>query len=304
MPRALAASLAVLLAAAGLAAPVASPGQGEQIDLPDGFQPEGIAIAGDRFYAGSIATGAVFRGSLASGAGRVVVPARAGRSAIGLDVDRGYVFVAGGSTGMAFVYDAATGADVAQLELASGDTFVNDVVVTRRAAWFTDSRNPVLYRVPLGGDGRPGAQGAVRTVPLTGAIRYAAGFNANGIDATADGKRLLIVQSNTGRLFTVRPGTGRSSEIALARGESVPNGDGILLRGRTLYVVQNRQNAIAVVRLAPGLGAGTVRRRITDAGFDVPTTVDAHGSFLCAVNARFGTTAASDTPYWITRVRG
>ena len=37
---------------------------------------------------------------------------------------------------------------------------------------------------------------------------YEAGFNANGIAATPNGKRLIIVQSNTGKLFTVDPKTG------------------------------------------------------------------------------------------------
>ena len=31
-----------------------------RIELPDGFQPEGIAIAGDQFYVGSIPTGKVY----------------------------------------------------------------------------------------------------------------------------------------------------------------------------------------------------------------------------------------------------
>ena len=34
------------------------------------------------------------------------------------------------------------------------------------------------------------------------------------------------------------------------------NGDGLLLQGRTLYVVQNQDNKIAVVSLAKGLGRG------------------------------------------------
>ena len=40
-------------------------------------------------------------------------------------------------------------------------------------------------------------------MPLTGDIVYQAGFNVNGIDATPNGKRLIIVQSNTGQLFKV-----------------------------------------------------------------------------------------------------
>ena len=42
----------------------------QRIELPDGFQPEGIAAAGAQFYVGSIPTGAVYRGNLRTGAGR------------------------------------------------------------------------------------------------------------------------------------------------------------------------------------------------------------------------------------------
>ena len=110
-------------------------------------------------------------------------------------------------------------------------------------------------------------------MPLTGAISFTAGaFNTNGIDATKNGKTLVIVQSNTGKLFTVTP-TGMTAEIPLG-GASVPNGDGILLDGRTLYVVQNQLNQIAKIRLAHGLTSGQIVGTITDSDFDIPATVD------------------------------
>ena len=84
-----------------------------------------------------------------------------------------------------------------------------------------------------------------------------------------------------------------TNEIDLG-GQTVQNGDGILLLGRTLYVVQNSDNQIAVIALGKGLAAGTVARTITSPGFDVPTTIDRLGTRLYAVNARFGTTADAD----------
>ena len=48
----------------------------EEISLPTGFRPEGIAIGnGTTFYVGSIPTGAVYRGDLRTGEGAVSSPA-------------------------------------------------------------------------------------------------------------------------------------------------------------------------------------------------------------------------------------
>jgi outer membrane protein assembly factor BamB len=292
-------ALAAIVATSVMAATTAFPAR---IDLPDGFQPEGIATAGEQFYVGSIPTGAVYRGSLRTGQGSVLVQAQSGRAAIGMKVDRGRLFVAGGNTGMAFVYDARTGANVTSYQLSTGGSFVNDVVVTKKAAWFTDSFKPVLYRVPLGPSGRPGAASAVRTVQLTGDYVHGSGFNVNGIDATPNGKSLVIVQSGTGKLFTVST-SGVTKAIVLAGGESVVNGDGILLDGKTLYVAQNRSNVVAKIALTPNLRSGRVVRRISNPGFDVPTTIAEQGSRLYAVNARFGTPATPTTDYWVTRLR-
>ena len=126
---------ALTLGGAQAATPNAFP---ETIPLPNGFQPEGIAIGGTTFYVGSIPTGAIYRGNLRTGKGAVLVPGEAGKAAIGLSLDRGRLFVAGGSTGEGYVYDARTGRELARYVLTTGATFVNDVVVTRTAAWFTD----------------------------------------------------------------------------------------------------------------------------------------------------------------------
>lgn len=300
---------AVLTAALGLLlvvpASAAHPGARarpfpDTVSLPEGFQPEGVAIArGIRFFVGSIPTGAIYSGDIVRGEGEILVPAQEGRAAIGLATDRGgrRLFVAGGPTGQAYVYNARTGADIATYQLTDGATFINDVVLTRDAAYFTDSVNPVIYRVPLLPGGRPAGPEAVETIPLSGDIEYQAGFNANGIEATPDGDTLVIVQSNTGKLFTVDPDTGVTDEIHLGNG-TVVNGDGILLDGkRTLYVVQNQNNVIVQVRLSPSLADGEIVDRISDEDFDVPTTIAEFGDALYAVNARFGITNPAEAAY-------
>jgi len=285
----------------------AVPGQAfpEVIPLPDGFQPEGIASGkGTTFYVGSIPTGAVYRGDLRTGEGAVLVPAQDDRAAIGLKYDErtGLLFVAGGLTGFAYVYDGETGANVAEIFLSDEPRFINDVVITRDAAYFTNSQQPSLYRVPLENNGDLPDSPTVDEIPLTGDYVFTPNaFNANGIAATPNGKTLIIVNSVDGVLYNVDPDTGVATRIDLG-GESVLNGDGILLQGKTLYVVQNFMNQIAVVKLNPTLTEGTVVETITSPFFRVPTTIARFGSSLYAVNARFGTPPTPDTEYEVVRV--
>jgi sugar lactone lactonase YvrE len=274
----------------------------ETIPLPNGFAPEGIAVGkGDTFYVGSIPTGAVYAGSLRTGTGNVLVPGATGHAATGLEYNHGRLWVSGAATGKAFVYNAQTGALLNELQLATsaGPTFINDVVVTGRAAYFTDSNRPVIYKVSKSSTGSPGA---VTPITLTGDYQQVPGFNLNGIDATPSGRTLLTVQSATGKLFTIDPKTGATKLIDLG-GATLPNGDGILLQGRTLYVVQNQLDKIAVVTLNPSLTRGVVTREITDDDFDVPTTIDKFGKWLYAVNARFGRASGPDATYQVVQVR-
>jgi sugar lactone lactonase YvrE len=273
--------------------------------LPDGFQPEGIATGtGTTFYVGSIPTGAVYRGDLRTGEGEVLVQPQAGRAAIGLKYDdrSGLLFVAGGPTGYAYIYDGGTGANVAEIQLTTLPSFINDVVITKDAAYFTNSFQPFIYRVPLENNGDLPAVPTVEEIPLGGEYQFTPGaFNANGIAATPNGKTLIIVNSTEGALYNVDPTTGVATRIDLGTG-AVPNGDGILLQGKTLYVVQNRLNQIAVIELNADLTSGTITEIITDSDFRVPTTIARFGSSLYAVNARFGTPPTPDTEYEVVRV--
>jgi len=275
------------------------------VPLPDAWQPEGVAVGrGSTYYAGSLANGAIYSGDLRTGDGGVLVPGQPGRVAVGLSFDArsGYLFVAGGLNAAGRVYDTATGAMLAELAMASGAPadFINDVIVTREAAYFTNSFAAFLYRVPLGPRGRLPDPAVAEAIPLTGDWVQNPGFNANGIEATPDGKTLIVVNSGAQAVFAVDPETGAATRIDLG-GAMVPNGDGLALLGTTLYVVQNRLNQIAVIELAPDLLSGMVSRTITSADFDVPTTVAVLGSSLYAVNAKFGT-PPTGTPYEIVRV--
>ncbi len=272
------------------------------IQLPTGFRPEGIEIGrGTTFYVGSVANGAIYRGNLRTGNGAVFIPGAAGKAATGIELDsHKRLFVAGAATGNAYVYNARTGALLRTYSLGTPPTFINDVVVTHKAAYFTESQKNVLYRIPIGSGG---ALGNAQTIALSGDYTHVAGaFNLNGIDAAPSGKTLVAVQSVNGRLYSIDPANGVARLISLG-GESVPNGDGILLEGRTLYVVQNQLNLVAVIALGHGFASGRVVTRLSDPDFSVPTTIDDFGKRLYAVNARFGIPNPDTATYQVVQVR-
>ena len=174
-----------------------------------------------------------------------------------------------------YVYDAKSGAlHVVHVREAS---FVNDVVVTKRRAWFTDSFKPVLYRVPLGPNGRPRRADPFRSVTLPATTPGHLGFNVNGIDATPNGKTSSSSSRTREALHHRRD--RRRPRDRLAGGESVPNSDGILLDGKTLYVVQNRWTSSRRSRSRRASGAAASLRRISDPrDLDFPTTIAEQGS--------------------------
>jgi len=299
--RTLAIVISTVLAVVAGASPAAAHSSARwpsSLTLPAGFQPEGIAI-GDKPYAyfGSRVDGDIYRVSLKTGKGSVFSEGPgAGNPSLGLKIDDNRLFVSGGSAGSARVVDLRSGKVLKSYSLKAPGTatwFINDVVLAGGAAWFTDSANPVLWKLPLGHRGSLPHKAIA--VPLTGDLKYAPGNNANGISRTPDGRALIVVQSNLGKLFRVGY-DGRSSEIALGH-ENVVNGDGLWLRGRALYVVQNRDNKIAKVELNRKASRGEVVSRTGSASFDVPTTIAAFGKRFYLPNARFTTPATPTTTY-------
>jgi hypothetical protein len=283
--------LVVLVGPAAIARPA------EVIVLPGASSAEGIAAGrGTTFYAGDLFAGDIFRGSIRRGTAELFIDAPQGRMAVGMaaDLRHDLLFVAGGFTGQGYVYDLRTGATVATYQFAAPSppppapvpptSVINDVAVTRDGAWFTDSRQAQLYFVPVNRAGVPGHP--FRTLAVSGPAADTSGaFNLNGIQATANGKTLIVAHSGTGQLYTVDPRTGASATIA---GVSVPTVDGIVLQGRRLWAVQNT-NQVTRIRLAADLSAGVVEEVITSELFQVPTTAALFGSRLAVVNAKFDT---------------
>ena len=73
----------------------------------------------------------------------------------------------------------------------------------------------------------------------------------------------------------------------------MPNVDGIIVRGDTLWAVQNLSNQVSRIRLDRSLSSGEVQEVITSPHFDVPTTAALFGDTLALVNAKFTTPAAT-----------
>lgn len=319
MPRHTVATGIFLLMCAVPAAQSHTPGYPDVIPLPDGFGPEGIAVGnGATFYAGAALgsmpglLGQILVGDLRTGAFFQLV-APTGRPALGMKFDSRskLLFVAGGPSGSATVYDGTSGAQVAFYQFGAPSptgpptTFINDVIVTRDAAYFTDSVAPVLYRVELGHRGEPSATFDV--LPLPPVVFGAPGScgpgpRANGIEATPNGDYLFVGNSSAGAVYRVDTATFTAVPVDLG-GATLCNADGLLLDGKTLYVVQNANNRIAVIELSPDYVSGEVTRYITEPftsnpAAKVPTTLAEFGSSLYAVTAGF----APPAPDFVVRV--
>jgi sugar lactone lactonase YvrE len=281
-------SLLLVAMVAALAMPAAA-APAEVIVLPGATSAEGIANGGGTtFYAGDLFTGDIFRGDVQRGTAELFIDntAEDGRMAVGMAADRAHdlLFVAGGFTGQAYVYDTLTGATVATYQFGAANTsLINDVALTKGGAWFTDSFQPRLYFVPVS---EAGVLGSFLTLQLTGPAAEISGmFNLNGIQATPNGKTLIVAHSTNGELYTVDPVSGASATIA---GVSVPNVDGIVLLGRQLWAVQN-SNQVTRVQLSPHLTSGVIEEVITSDLFQTPATAARFGSRLAVVNAKFDT---------------
>lgn len=284
-------AVAATLIALTLAMPPATAHHADQaIVLPGATGTEGVAsLDGSTFFAGDLLTGDIFRGNVKKGTAAKFIDAPDGRFAAGMKADGcdKLLFVSGGPTGQGYVYSTRTGAPVTsyQFQTPPTPTFINDVALTKDGAWFTDSAQALLYFVPVV-DGKPSS--TFTTLRLSGpAANLSGDFNNNGIQAVRGGSKLIVAHSGTGLLNLVDAATGASTTI---RGVSVPNIDGILVKGgHELLAVQNLDNKISVWKLTSDYLAGKQRSVITSPLFQFPTTVARLGGRLAVANAKFDT---------------
>jgi hypothetical protein len=277
------------------------------VALPDGFRPEGIASGpGTTYYAGSMADGRIVTGDLRRATSRVLLPAAAGRAIRGMQLDRRtrLLWATGnvGTVGHVWAVSTRTGRVVRDVTVP-GAQFLNDLVVSRRAVWVTDSRVDRLTRIALTRCGAP-TSAAPTFLALTGAWPTTGDTRANGVRQLSRG-HLVLDHSTAGGLWDVSTRTGVARAIPV-RGTTLVGGDGVERRGSTLWVVRGTDDAsVAQLRLQHRRGGWTARfqSRLTDPTLDVPSTATFAGGYLWAVNARFGVASPETASYWITRLR-
>lgn len=284
--------------------------QTERVIWPDiipiaaGMEPEGIEMGKDTdFFVGANSwsgnltnAGAIYKGNLLTGEGQILVPPT-GKTISGLSYDTrtDYLYAATGYAPGGFdgpfleqgvkVYAATSGRLLG--EIIFGDNIVaNDVLVTDKAVYCTDSLSTTLYKIPLENDGKVFSSDFEK-IDMTG-FEMAEGFNANGLVGDFDGKQLVIVNITTGVLYLVDTETGAASPVAIKGDEELfPDGDGLYMDGRTLYIMQNFSQKIAVVELSEDLTQGTFVKNLVSNDFSIPTTIIGYGNCIYAVNTHF-----------------
>ena len=311
--RRVALGMSALTAAALLARPDPAQAHGrrgfpETVDLPDGIRPEGITSGpGSTYYVGSLADGRIVTGSLRTGSSRVLLPGAEGRQLRGLRFDHRtrLVWAVGnvGAEAHVWAVDARSGEVVTDVVVPGGG-FLNDLDVTDREVWVTDSRVDRLTRIPLSRGGRPARSTEPEFLPLSGEWPGYDGSNlaANGIREV--GGDLLLDHSSAGGLWRVDARSGRVVEVPVSGGPGITGGDGLEVLGSTVYVVRGSGQAEVSVLSLSRRRTWTAHWRgaLTDDTLDVPSTATFAAGSLWAVNARFGVASPDTAPYAITRL--
>jgi sugar lactone lactonase YvrE len=318
--------LLVLLLAGGAGCDPPTPPPITSYNLPDNAFPEGIAVDEEAgvFYASSLSQGTIFRGNLTEPNAGVFLPGGIdGRTitlGLNLDLERKRLFVCGGHTGMAFVYDTNDGRLLGRFstgvtptaDFQNASTLLNDVAVLPSGdAFFTDSAVPILFRLPVDAVGQSGPQTLEPWLDFTGTPlvyqtegpNFLDRVNANGLIATEGGQYLIVLQTNTGKVFRV---TVSTKEVVEITGVSFPVGGGIVLgRDNVAYGISPRP-ALATISFAANFTSGIVAD-LPNMPTDLlsPSAAALAGNRLLVVNSqidKFLTNAEPVTPFTIRAI--
>ncbi len=239
----------------------------------DALFPEGMGFdeSNGDYFVGAIGGGAVLRGDVNSPTAKIFSAAGAdGRTAaLGARPDHRRVFVGSFGSGKVWIYSETTGKLIATLDTGMPSSVLNDFsFLPDGTAFVTDSINPFLWRITFAGNGKPTLE---KWLDFTGtAFVYNAGFNADGIVTSPNGRYLVINQLDTGKLFRVEVATKTVTEVDVG-GFDLTNADGMDIQGRSLYVVRNTNAQIVKVDLSQDFTTGAVDTITTSPAFLFPT---------------------------------
>lgn len=259
-------------------------------DLPQsGILLEGIGLADDgkTFYVSGVNDGGnIYRGEVGEEDLELWVDGT-GTTGRGIDVDdQGRVFVAGGPTGTVRIFDR-TGNLLATVANNTTGTFLNDLWVgPDGSVYVTDSSLPLIWRITEG----VGGWQIERWLDVSPTIAYTPAttdFDLGGIVTTRDDRFLLTSQGTTGQLWRIDLATRGIVEVDL-QGASIVNADGIVLKGKKLWVVQNFARQVSMFKLDSDAESARLKRVQRTPGDRTLTTAKLAKGRLLAVDSQFG----------------
>ena len=277
--------------------------------LPDGFRPEGVVAGpGTDIYVSctrGLQVGAIWKGDIKTGVGSVFI-APTGDPTRGLSLDnQGRLWVAW--IYGARVYDSATGALLKEYRFVPDtNAVINDVIVAGDKVIFTDSGSsvpngrgetgvPRLFLLDLSATELP--EDFTELVVTSSVLNLdLGGPTLNGIETVpADSSKAVACHTNLGILVNIDLTTGEATEVPLENAGPRPANtcDGLVRRGKTLYIVRNRDSIVSEVSLNPDGTEGVLEQDypltsiIADPNLDTPTTGALYGDYLYMPDSRF-----------------
>lgn len=259
--------------------------------------PEGIAYDPyeNAFYTGSTINGDVIQVNTKTGTSRLFAngPSQGRIDCRGMKVDsKGRLWICGGEENKVHVLNPDGSLNKSwNLRVLYNSGFINDCAVDNNYIYFTDSRVQKIYRASV-----------VKTEPemveewmtfTNQQIPYSTGFNANGIVLTPDGKYIIIVISNSGKLYRIDRSDKSVVEIQLNL--PVTSGDGMWLVGNTLYVSRNATGKIFPVKLNEAYTQGTVGEGFGN-NLLFNTTIAQAGEYFLVLNSQLNLRPSQTNP--------
>lgn len=265
------------------------------IPHPPQVQVEGVAhAAGTNFLFADLRTGDIYLADVSTRLVTRAVRAPPNRTSVGIHSRKGRIFAAGGGApffpvASLYVYDTATGNEIAACPVRDENALVNDVIADRDYAYYTDSLLGRIYKLSLA----KLPECDIDTIHLPQPLFKSDLASANGLVKYKGG--IILVHLDLGTIFFVDLLNRNRVQQILPPG-SMLGADGLDIDrkkgGSLLFVAQNRENLISQWRLGMGDDrkvSAVFLRKYSSPQFGIPTTVAVTGDYIVAPTSRFDT---------------